>query len=225
MPVVDYSKTLIYKIQNKELDELLYVGHTTHFLNRKVQHKRNCYNPNAKSYNLKLYTTIRDNGGWDAFNMVVIKEFPCKNKQEALTEEDRVMRQTKSSLNMYRAYLTPDEKQERNREQCQRYYQQHSEQLGEKNKQYRELHREDILEYHKKYNEDNREHILEHMKGYYKKNREKRLEYNEKYKQQNKDKLSEKNTCLCGGKYGYSDKARHLKSKKHQEYLNQQTDQ
>ena len=40
MPQVDYSKIVIYKIQHKEKDELLYVGSTTHFRNRKVQHKK-----------------------------------------------------------------------------------------------------------------------------------------------------------------------------------------
>ena len=128
MPQVDYSKIVIYKIQHKELDELLYVGSTTHFRNRKVNHKGRCYNPNEKSYNTKLYSTIRDNGGWDAFNMVVIKEFPCENKRQAEAEEDKCIREMKSSLNMRKAFLSPEEKQEYFKEYNKDYYQQNREQ-------------------------------------------------------------------------------------------------
>ena len=132
MPVVDYSKTVIYKIQHKSKDELLYVGSTTHFGNRKVQHKDKCYNANNKIYNNKLYTTIRQNGGWDAFNMVIIKEFPCENKRQAEAEEDRIMRQMLSSLNMQRAYITEEEK----RKQQHIYYEENKDIFKEKQKIY-----------------------------------------------------------------------------------------
>ena len=112
MPQVDYSKCVIYKIQHKELDELLYVGSTTHFGNRKTQHKEKCYGVNGKPYNNKLYSTIRDNGGWDAFSMVIVKDFPCDNKRQAEAEEDRIIREFQAGLNTYRAYTTPEEKQD-----------------------------------------------------------------------------------------------------------------
>jgi len=200
MPVVDYSKVVIYKIQHESKDELLYVGSTTHFGNRKVQHKRSCYNANGKSYNSKLYSTIRDNGGWDSFSMVVVKEFPCKNKQEALSEEDRVMRQMRSSLNSIRAYTTPEERQE--------YYKEYREQNRDRFKEYREQNPR--IEYNKEYHEHNKTRRNIYHKEYYYKNR---------------DKAHEKHTCLCGGRYTHQHKASHFKSKKHQEYLNQQTDQ
>jgi len=161
MPQVDYSKIVIYKIQHQSKDELLYVGSTTHFRNRKVQHKSRCYNANDKVFNTKLYTTIRDNGGWNAFNMVVVKEFPCKNKQEALTEEDRIMREMRSSLNMYRAYTTPEEKQQ---------YQ----------KEYEKDYREQNIDKIKEYREQNRDK----MKEYYEQNRDKLKEQNKKRKEE-----------------------------------------
>lgn len=145
MPVVDYSKTVIYKIQHESKDELLYVGSTTHFGNRKSQHKEKCYNANGKIYNAKLYQCIRDNGGWDAFNMVVIKEFPCENKRQAEAEEDKVMREMKASLNMQRAFITKEE-------------------IKEQKKEYREQNREKIVEYRKEYREQNRDKIKEQMK-------------------------------------------------------------
>lgn len=198
MPVVDYNKIVIYKIQHQSKDELLYVGSTTHFLNRKVQHKRSCYNVNGSGYNTKLYTTIRDNGGWDAFNMVIIKEFPCKNKQEALAEEDKVMREMKASLNMCRAYTSTEERQE--------YY-----------KEYRDRNRDRF----KEYREQNPR--TEYNREYHEHNKTRRNIYHKEYYYQNRDKANEKYDCDCGGRYTHQHRASHFKSKKHQTFINQQT--
>jgi hypothetical protein len=178
MPQVDYSKIVIYKIQHKELDELLYVGSTTHFRNRKVNHKSRCYDANGRAYNYKLYSTIRDNGGWDAFNMVIIKEFPCNSIQEARTEEDRIMREMRSSLNMCRAYQTTEERRD--------YLKKHEQKdkIKETRKHYRELNK----------------NILNQKAG-------------------------KKIICECGCVIRKDSIARHKHTKKHQEYLNQQTDQ
>ena len=169
MPQVDYSKCVIYKIQHKEKDELLYVGSTTHFGNRKVRHKCTCYNPNGKSYNSKLYTTIRDNGGWDAFNMVIVKEFPCENKRQAQAEEDKVIREMKSSLNMVRAYTTEEEKKKLRKE----YDEQNRDKIKETYKNYCELNKDKLKETHKKYYEQNRDKIKEYRKEYCEQNKDK----------------------------------------------------
>ena len=41
---IDYSKSVIYKIQHLEKDELVYVGSTTNFVKRKNKHKSCCKN-------------------------------------------------------------------------------------------------------------------------------------------------------------------------------------
>ena len=191
MPVVDYSKTVIYKIQHKSKDELLYVGSTTHFGNRKVQHKSKCYNTNNKIYNNKLYTTIRQNGGWDAFNMVIIKEFPCNNKQEALTEEDRVMRQMLSSLNMLRAYVSKEDALERDRKSKQKNYEQNKEIIKAKVKEYCKKNVDKIKEYKKEYREKNLDKIKEQIKEYNEKNLDKIKEYKKEHYKQNKEHIKE----------------------------------
>ena len=94
---INYSNISIYKIQHVNDETLLYVGQTTDFTKRKSSHKCNANKP--KMYECKLYTMIRDNGGWDMFNMIEIKKFPCRNKKEAEAEEDRVMRELKATLN------------------------------------------------------------------------------------------------------------------------------
>ena len=40
------------------------------------------------------------------------------------------------------------------------------------------------------------------------------------YRENNKDKINEKHECVCGISYSHSNKARHEKSKKHQNYIN-----
>ena len=63
---IDYNNTTIYKIVCTDLSNKdIYVGHTTQFIKRKSSHKHNCNNPISKFYNLKVYKTIRENGGWE----------------------------------------------------------------------------------------------------------------------------------------------------------------
>jgi hypothetical protein len=63
---VNYENTVIYKIVCNDLTITdLYVGNTTNFTKRKGQHKNSCINEKSKSYNLKIYKIIRENGGWE----------------------------------------------------------------------------------------------------------------------------------------------------------------
>ena len=55
---IDFSKSIIYKIQHKTNKTLLYIGRTTDFIKRKYTHKTNC-----STRTLLLYTTINENGG------------------------------------------------------------------------------------------------------------------------------------------------------------------
>jgi len=64
---------------------------------------------------------------------------------------------------------------------------------------------------------------LQTKKEYCEKNKGKKADYDKEYKKQyrekNKEKLSEKFDCECGGKYVHNSKARHFKTKKHQDFL------
>ena len=71
---IDYSNTVIYIIQHISKKDLLYIGHTTDFKVRKYHHKNN-----SKDGTKKLYTSIRENGGWTEFEMRPIKTINCKN--------------------------------------------------------------------------------------------------------------------------------------------------
>ena len=70
---INYSNTIIYKLVCKNVDIVdVYIGHTTNFIKRRNQHKTACNNPNDKGYNYKVYTYMRDNGGWDDWLMVLV---------------------------------------------------------------------------------------------------------------------------------------------------------
>jgi len=139
---VDYSKTIIYKIQHSEKPELLYVGHTTEFTKRKSQHRTNSTLETSRKYNYKLYTMIRDNGGWEMFSMIQIKEFSCTNSREACSEEDKHMTELKASLNSKRAYNELPE-----REYMANYRATHKEEKTKQDKAYREANNDYIKEF------------------------------------------------------------------------------
>ena len=86
--IIDYSNTIVYKIVCNDLNITdLYVGHTTQFTKRKSSHKYNCNNKNSKGYHLKVYSTIRDNGGWDNWTMIEVEKYSCKDSNEAVARE------------------------------------------------------------------------------------------------------------------------------------------
>ena len=145
--VIDYSKTVMYKIQHNDDESLLYVGSTTNFNNRKYQHKHACINEMNKKYNLKVYKMIRDNGGWDSFSMVKIEDFPCDNNRDAEAREDELMRELKANMNGRRAFI--EDPIAENRMYNLRWRQNNREEVKARHKHYRETHREQVREYNR----------------------------------------------------------------------------
>jgi hypothetical protein len=164
MPIkpIDYSKSVIYKIQAIHDDNLLYIGSTTDFTRRKSEHKKRC-----KKSKQKVYVMIRENGGWNCFNMIVVKEFPCENKRQLEQEEDCVMREMKSTLNTHRAYLTEEEHKAQHTKAQKEYYATHQEQILKYKKEYRATHKEQILKKSKEYYETHQEQLKQKAKENY----------------------------------------------------------
>lgn len=114
--VIDYSKSVIYKIEHVDNPELLYVGSTTDFIRRKSQHKYTCKNINNKKFNLKLYQMIRAHGDWESFKIMIIKEFPCNNKTELVIEEEKHRKELQATLNSIRCFNTIEDTKEQDKE-------------------------------------------------------------------------------------------------------------
>ena len=85
-----------------------YIGSTKNIRVRKNQHKKFCNNANSKSYNFKLYKTIRDNGNWDNWYMTEIDKLDC-DKVEARIKEEEWRVKVNASLNMIRAFISSNE--------------------------------------------------------------------------------------------------------------------
>ena len=77
---INYANTHFYKIVCEDLTiKECYVGHTTDFKRRKGQHKGGCKNINSKEYNAYVYQFIRNNVGWNNFDMISIEIRCCDN--------------------------------------------------------------------------------------------------------------------------------------------------
>ena len=96
----NYDNTYFYKIVCKDITiPDLYVGHTTNFIKRKSRHKIACTNASCKDHNQFVYKFIRENGGWDNFDMILINTQACENKREAEKVERTYIEDLRATLN------------------------------------------------------------------------------------------------------------------------------
>jgi len=181
---------IIYKIycKNKEITDEYY-GHTCAFRNRKYNHKGYCNNENGPLYNLQIYQFIRLNGGWDNWEMVPIEELKRSTLINAKIREQFYIDLNKSEMNKYKAYITEEQKKERDK----------------KNHKEKYLENRDTIK--EKYLE-NRDTILEKAKEKYLENRDTILE-----------KQKEKITCICGKSFTKHTKARHERTQFHCKFI------
>lgn len=187
----DYSKSVIYKIEHIDKPELVYVGSTTDFINRKSHHKSSCNNEKDKQYNIKLYKMIRENGGFDEFKCMIICEFPCNTKTELLIEEEKYRKELQATLNSVKAYSTLDETRLNN---------------NKIHRNYKKKHKDETKEYNQEY---------------YNNNQDKYQEFNKKHYELNKEFLKEKIACECGSIIGRHCKREHEKTLKHCQFIQQ----
>jgi len=200
----DYSKGFIYQIICKDPNvKEIYVGSSCNYNQRLSDHKSKCNNPNNDEYNKKVYQHIRENSGFDNFEIEIIEYFPCDSKLELEIREDFWMNTLQSTLNCKRAGLDQSKK-----EYLKEYREANKEYLSEKHKEWREKNKEQIAEQKKQYCEKNKEQIAKRKKEYYEKNKE-----------QIWLKRKEKYTCVCGKIYTHNNKSRHYNSEFHLDFI------
>jgi len=185
---------IMYKIvpKNKELN-YCYVGHTVNFNERKRAHVLNTSNINDKRhYHLKHYEAIRQNGGWDEWEMIELEKFIGKTKLEARIREQQLIEQYEANLNSLKAYITEDERKATKNTITEKYRENNKELLKEQTKKYKEEHKDIIAEQMKIYRAENKEKIYEKTKEYREKNKEKYQEWKKNWTENNKEILKEK---------------------------------
>ena len=184
----------MYKIcpKNKNLN-YCYIGQTTNFENRQKQHIKNTINQSDKKhYHLKHYQTIRENGGWDEWEMIEIEKFNGKTNLEARMREQELIEEYNANLNSLSAYITEEERLATKKAITEKYREEHKELLKEQTKKYKEEHKEIIAEQMKKYRQENKDKIKEKTKEYKEKNKEKFEEWDKIWREKNKEILKEK---------------------------------
>jgi hypothetical protein len=146
----NYQNGTIYKIVCKDPEITdCYVGSTTSHLKRKSHHKYNCNNEKSKEYNIPVYRYIRDNGGWDNWEFVLLEDYPCRTKKQLNIRERFWFEKLGAKLNSCYPERGEDEKKEIIKEYNKEYRKKNIEHLNEVNKEYREKNKEKIREQQK----------------------------------------------------------------------------
>ena len=204
----DYQNGKIYKVVCDETN-LTYYGSTVQPLSKRLhQHKNNrnlCMTKNMKNMKIFLVETFPCNTKEELHSRerFYVEQNPCCNKKIPLRTQKEYKDQNKDKIKEINK-----EYREANKEKRKKYDKEYRDQNKYKIKEYRDANKDKLKEYYNEYWEANKEKLKEKMK-----------EYTKEYKKTNKEKLKEKITCECGSVVRKSDKARHLKSQKHIDYI------
>ena len=126
-------KYIIYEITPLNKSVLYsYVGSTKNFRTRKCHHKSRCYNENSKHYNLPVYNFIRENGGWDSFEMNPIEEIEVESKTQARIREQFWKENREAKFQVLNAY-NPYSGFTNRTEYLKNYREENKQQINEKN--------------------------------------------------------------------------------------------
>ena len=218
LKAINYDNTHFYRIVCRDLNiKDCYVGHTTDFTTRKNRHRKNCNNINGRDYNLKLYRFIRQNGGWENWDMILVKTLKCENVLEARAKERQFIEQMQASLNNNLPTRSMDE-----------YYQENRVKILADKKEYAKNHKYEIREQRKNFRENNKEKIQQQKKDYHQKNRDEINEKKRQARQNNPEKFKERDKqayqtkkimrqrpceCECGVVCNFASRLAHFKTK------------
>ena len=143
----DYANTVIYKICCKNTDITdIYVGHTTNIKDRTMAHKYNCNNPDNEYYHYKVYEFIRNNGGFDNWEIIVIEEYPCNSHTDAIKRECELCKELKATLNIKLPQRSKNQYYSDNIDKFIKYRNDNKDILNDKAKTYYNENKEQITE-------------------------------------------------------------------------------
>jgi hypothetical protein len=197
---MDWSKMVIYKICCKDLNITdIYIGHTCNLVKRRYEHKSKCCYKNGKHYDIKLYSCIRENGGWHNWEVIEVDKCPCLDFEEARKIERYYIESLNANLNM----ILPV----RNKKE---YYNDNIDYIKEQRKTQRDTIRDIINEKAKEYRKAHKEELLEKSRLRYEKNKDVEC-----------SKKREKITCECGCVVGRGNLVEHKKTSKHLKLMQQ----
>jgi len=168
---------------------------------------------------LSKHKAVRDCGSRELFEkgnvtIELVENYPCNSKKELLEREKIYIKFMLDNFD--HRVICNKQIPARTALECREY-------RKEQKKEYRQKNKESI----EKYRQDNKESISKQRKGYRQENKESIKKYSQEYRQKNRDTLNERKNekfnCECGGQYTRSHKAKHLRTKKHQKWLDART--
>ena len=232
---MDYKNAKVYQIVDNGYN-MSYIGSTCMPLSKRFHNHKSLYNF-WKNHNKGFCTSfyIFDEYGVENCKIELIEAVPCLTKDELRKKEGEFIKKNRDCVNKRIDGRTVKEYREDNKDKIKEiqkeYYDTNKDKINEYQKEYRDDNKDKIKEYRdnnkdkiKEYFETNKDKYKELHKEYYETNKDKIKQIQKEYRETNKDKIKEyqntKNDCVCGGVYSNSGKARHLKTKKHQSYLN-----
>jgi hypothetical protein len=233
----DYSNTIIYKLCCKDptITEI-YIGHTTNFTQRKNSHKTLCCNENNKNHSRYVYQFIRQNGGWNNWNMIQIEKQPFKNKREAEAHEHCWIEKLNALLNSNKPHAMCKEEPKKYKQdwyennkdtilqKAKEQYEENKEEKIKYQKQYAEENKENVKSYQDEYREKNKTQLYEQKKIYRGEHKEEAKKASKEWREANKEKIKQQKSqiinCECGCQYTFGNKCKHLQSKIHIDYQN-----
>ena len=221
----NYQNGKIYCIRNY-VDDEIYIGSSCQPLSKRMVWHRDARKKEAKK-NFKIYQKM-NLIGVENFYIELIENYPCENVEQLTRREGELIRELRPTLNKRIEGRTDKEWREDNKEKLKenkkQYATNNKERILQKAKEYRKENREEINEKSRTRYSENKDSINEKRKVKYQENKETILEKSRQYNEKNKEKIKEKRSvkvyCDCGGRYTLFCKSRHLKSTKHQNYLN-----
>jgi group I intron endonuclease len=208
-----YSTGKIYVIRNTQNDKV-YVGSTTQPLSKRMAlHRRD----KTRWPHYRLYQAFVEIGV-EHFYIELLEDYPCESVEQLLRKEGEWIRQYNSFEVGYNNVIPGRSVKE--------YIEQNKEVIAKYQKNYYVQNKTDILQMHKKYREENKDKISKANKTYKDKNNDKITQQKKEWYIKNKDSILqrqyEKLTCECGCECTHNNLARHKKTKKHQQWLQNQ---
>jgi hypothetical protein len=238
--MVNYQLGKIYKIVG---NGLTYYGSTCEpTLARRLSGHVASYNryKHGKYHYMSSFNIIE----LEDYNIILVECFACDTKDQlhareryfietnecinkcipgrAVKESYKVYRDThKESIKVYRDTHKESHKvyRDTHKESRKVYCDTHKERISEQQKIYKDTHKEQINEQRKIYRDTHKEQT----KLYRDTHKEQTKLYRDKYKEIIQEKRSKKSNCECGGKYTHGYKSRHLKTKKHLDFITQES--
>ena len=113
---IDIYDYVFYKIISKDKNIVsFYVGSTADWNVRKREHERACNKESCNNHNYKVYQFMRENGGWNNFEMVELGSLNNLNEWQARMTEQMYIDDLQPDLNMLNAFQWSEVAKERKR--------------------------------------------------------------------------------------------------------------